>query len=202
MLVMKKNIVLILVTIGLFGCGVNKQAQQIKALKDCEYKITTIADAKFAGTDIKKLLDDGEITLTSLPGVALGLLRKNIPLNATLNLEIKNPTSAIAAVNQFDYKVLINRTELAEGTVTQNINIAQGKSVTVPVSIRSNLYGLLTDQNILNDVMKAAKKGSKDDEALALLTIKIRPTFMIGNTPVKYPGYITIDKVVTSKLLF
>ena len=199
---MKKNIVLILVAIGLFGCGVNKQAQQIKALKDCEYKITTIADAKFAGTDIKKLLDDGEITLTSLPGVALGLLRKNIPLNATLNLEIKNPTSATAAVNQFDYKVLINRTELAEGTVTQNINIAQGESVTVPVSIRSNLYGLLTDQNILNDVMKAAKKGSKDDEVLALLTIKIRPTFMIGNTPVKYPGYITIDKVVTSKLLF
>lgn len=200
--VMKKNIFLVLFTLALASCSVNKQAQQIKALKDCQYKITTVDNARLAGTDIKKLLDDGDLNIGSLPGFALGLLRKNIPLDATLNLEITNPSPVAAAINQFDYKIQINHTDLAEGTVNQNINITQGQKVTVPVSIRSNVYKLLTNQDILSDVMKAARKNPKNDESLGLLTIKIRPTFMIGNVPIKYPGYISIDKEVSSKILF
>lgn len=198
---MRKNMVLLLFTLGMAGCSVNKQAQQIKALKDCQYKITSVDGASLAGTDIKKLFDNGNFNLGNLPGVALGLLRKDIPLSATVNLEITNPSGVTAAINQFDYKILVNNTDLAEGTVNQNINIVQGQKTVVPISIRSNVYKLLTNQEILNDVMKAAKKTSGRDENLGLLTIKIRPTFMIGNTPIKYPGYITISKEVSSKIL-
>ncbi|MBC7418137.1 MAG: LEA type 2 family protein [Pedobacter sp.] len=198
---MRKNMVLLLFTLGMAGCSVNKQAQQIKALKDCQYKITSVDGASLAGTDIKKLFDNGNFNLGNLPGVALGLLRKDIPLSATVNLEITNPSGVTAAINQFDYKILVNNTDLAEGTVNQNINIVQGQKTVVPISIRSNVYKLLTNQEILNDVMKAAKKTSGRDESLGLLTIKIRPTFMIGNTPIKYPGYISISKEVSSKIL-
>lgn len=198
---MRKNMLLLLFMLGMAGCSVNKQAQQIKALKDCQYKITSVDGASLAGTDIKNLFDNGNFNLGNLPGVALGLLRKDIPLNATINLEITNPSGVTAAINQFDYKILVNNTDLAEGTVNQNINIIQGQKTVVPVSIRSNVYKLLTNQEILNDVMKAAKKTSGRDESLGLLTIKIRPTFMIGNTPIKYPGYISISKEVSSKIL-
>ncbi|WP_457272007.1 LEA type 2 family protein [Pedobacter sp. UYEF25] len=198
---MRKNILLILFTLGIASCSVNKQAQQIKALKDCQYKITSVDGASIAGADIKDLFNNGNFNLGNLPGVALGLLRKDIPLSAIVNLEITNPSGVTAAINQFDYKILVNNTDLAEGTVNQNVNIAQGQKTIVPVSIRSNVYKLLINQDILNDVMKAAKKGSSSDESLGLLTIKIRPTFMIGNTPIKYPGYISISKEVSSKIL-
>ncbi len=186
----------------IFGCGINKQAQQIKALENCTYKITNVQNISIAGTDVKKLMDQQSFSLTSLPGVALGLLRKDIPLRANLNLEITNPSSSLAAINQFEYKILINNTDLAEGLVNQNVSIAQGQTVTVPVQLVSNIYGLISNGNVFNDIIKAAQKGSSSkDEKLGLLTIKIKPTFMLGNTPVKYPGYITINKDISSKIL-
>ncbi len=199
---MKKGIIIIFLTIGIFGCGINRQADLLKALKNCDYKVSSISNVKLAGADVKNLLDEGDLNLTSLPGLALGFLRKDVPLGATVNLQITNPSGLTAAINQFDYKILVNNTDLAEGTVTQNISLDQGKTITVPVSIRTNVYQLLSNQTILNDVIKAAKKTSSTNESLGLLTIKIRPTFMIGNTPIKYPGYISISKEVSSKILF
>ncbi len=199
---MKEKLLLLLVTISIFGCGVNRQAQQIKALENCTYKITGVQQVSIAGTDVKKLMDQQSFSLTSLPGVALGLLRKDIPLRANLNLEITNPSSSLAAINQFEYKILVNNTDLAGGTVNQNVSIAQGQTVTVPVQLVSNIYGLISNGNVFNDIIKAAQRGaSAKDEKLGLLTIKIKPTFMLGNTPVKYPGYITINKDISSKIL-
>lgn len=199
---MKQKVLIFLLTIGLFGCGINKQAQQIKALENCTYKITGINQVTVAGTDVKNLIEQQNFSLGSLPGVALGLLRKDIPLRANLNLEISNPSGNLAAINQFEYKILVNNTDLAEGSVNQNVSIAQGQTVTVPVQMITNVYNLLSNGNVLNDVMKAAQRGSSaKDEKLGLLTIKIKPTFMLGNTPVKYPGFITINKDISSRIL-
>lgn len=199
---MKEKLLLLLFTISIFGCGINRQAQQIKALENCTYKITSVRQVSIAGTDVKKLMDQQSFSLTNLPGIALGLLRKDIPLKANLNLEITNPSGNLAAINQFEYKILVNNTDLAEGTVNQNVSIGQNQTVTVPVQLVSNIYGLVSNGNIFNDIIKAAQKGSSSkDEKLGLLTIKIRPTFMLGNTPVKYPGYITINKDISSKIL-
>ena len=202
MINMKNTLWLCFFTITIFSCGINRQAQQIKALEDCTYKVTGVKQVSIAGTDIKQLMEQQTFSLTSLPGVALGLLRKDIPLRANLNLEITNPSSKLAAINQFEYKILVNNTDLAQGIINQNVSIAQGQTVTVPVQLVSNIYGLVSNGNVFNDIVKAAKKGSSSkDEKLGLLTIKIKPTFMLGNTPVKYPGYITINKDISSKIL-
>lgn len=201
MIHMKKTLMFCLLTISIFGCGINKQAQQIKALEACTYKIKNVNQITLAGSDLGRLINQQDFNLASLPGVALGLLRKDIPLRANLNLEITNPSADLAAINQFEYKILVNNTDLAEGIVNQAVSIPQGQTVTVPVQMGSNIYGLISNGNVLNDIIKAAQKGSKSDEKLGLLTIKIKPTIMIGNTPVKYPGYITINKDISSKIL-
>jgi len=201
MISMKKTLLLCFLTVSIFGCGINKQAQQIKALEDCTYKIKNVNQITLAGSDLGRLINQQDFNLASLPGVALGLLRKDIPLRANLNLEITNPSGNLAAINQFEYKILVNNTDLAEGIVNQAVSIPQGQTVTVPVQMSSNIYGLISNGNVLNDIIKAAQKGAKSDDKLGLLTIKIKPTIMIGNTPVKYPGYITINKEISNKIL-
>ncbi|WP_316832895.1 hypothetical protein [Pedobacter aquatilis] len=198
---MKKIFLFCLLALSITGCGINQQAQQIKALEACTYKVKNVNQITLAGADLAKLINQQDFNLASLPGVALGLLRKDIPLRANLNLEITNPSGNLAAINQFEYKILVNNTDLAEGLVNQAVSIPQGQTVTVPVQMGSNIYSLISNGNVLNDVIKAAQKGSKSDEKLGLLTIKIKPTIMIGNTPVKYPGYITINKDISSKIL-
>jgi len=200
MLIKKIALFAVLATLGL-GCGLNKQARQIKALEDCTYKIVSADQILVAGTDVKKLLADGNINLASMPGVALGMLRRDIPLNARINLQITNPSQNAAAINNFEYKVLINSQQLVEGVVNQLISIEPGASVTVPVSLTSNIYPLMSDSKMLNDILGFLQGGAGGPERKGLVTIKIKPSIMVGSQLVKYPGFITIDKEISSKIL-
>jgi hypothetical protein len=197
-----KNILFIcLMAFIIQGCGINKQAQQIKALEKCKYKILSADHISVAGTDIKKLMNSENLSLGSLPGLALGVLRKDIPLRANLNMEINNPSADLASINEFEYKILINNQEIATGFVNQLVSIAAGQSTTVPITVNANVYQFINNQKVLDDVTRFFQAGSGGSEQKGMVTLKIKPSIKVGNTLVKYPGFITIDKEVSSKIL-
>jgi len=199
---MKRIVLFSLLVVAVSGCGINKQAQQIKALEKCTYKITSADEITVGGTDVKKLFEGQEINLASLPGLAFGLLRQDVPLKARLNLEVKNPSGDDAAINQFEYKILINNADLAEGVVNQEVNVPAGQSTVVPVNMVVNLYPFVSNSKVMGQIaefMKAGKNGGAEKKGL--LTLKIRPSIKVGNSLVKYPGFITIDKEISSKIL-
>jgi hypothetical protein len=190
-----------LLIVGLSACSVNKQAQQIKALEQCDYKLLDASEITIAGTDVKKLVSGQSINLMSAPALALAFLRKDIPLRANLKVEIKNPSDALAAINNFDYIILINKQELVNGTVNQKISIDAGQTSTVPLQLNANIYQFLSNEKILDDVTKFLTSASNGTESKGMLTIKIKPSILVGENLVKYPGYISIDKEVSSKIL-
>jgi hypothetical protein len=198
---MKKILLLCLTAIVISSCGINRQAQQIKALENCKYRITSADQLTLGGADVKKMFLNGDINLTSLPGLALGLLRKDVPLRARLNLEVKNPTGDDASINEFEYKILINRQELATGFVNQAMNVAAGQSTTVPVDMEVNVYPFVSNSKVMGEISDFFKSGKNGPEKKGILTLKIRPSIKVGNTVVKYPGFITVDKEVSSKIL-
>lgn len=198
---MKKIFLLCLTVIMIQSCGVNQQTKQINALGKCTYKIKSADNIFIAGADAKKLLNDQNINLSSLPGLALGLLRKDIPLKARLNLEITNPTSNLAAINEFEYKILINKEELANGFINQEVNVPPGQSTTVPVDLTANLYPFVSNGKMMNDITDFLKAGKNGEEKKGMLTLKIRPSIKVAGVLVKYPGFITIDKEISSKIL-
>lgn len=190
-----------LLVVGLASCGVNKQAQQIKALEKCDYKLINATNITVAGTDVQKIIRGNNIDLTGLPSLALGYLRKDIPLRANLNLEISNPSTTLAAINNFDYIILINKQEIANGTVDQRVSIEAGQTTRVPVQLNANIYKFLADGTALSDITDFVKGANSGTEKKGIVTLKIRPSIMVGGGLVKYPGYITIDKEVSSKIL-
>ncbi|PST82180.1 hypothetical protein C7T94_15375 [Pedobacter yulinensis] len=196
------KLMMLFATVLVFAaCGVNRQAQQVKVLEKCKFRVVSAENVRVAGTDITSLIRGERLNLAGLPGLALGLLRKNVPLDARLNLEISNPTGSTAAINRFEYKIQVNREDLAEGMVTNGFSIAPGQTTVIPVNLTSNVYNLVSNADVANKVLSALQKKSKDNEVLGLLTIKIKPTIMLGNTPVTYPGYISIDKEISSQIL-
>jgi hypothetical protein len=198
---MKRILLFCLTAITIAGCGINKQAQQIKALEKCKYRITSAEQILVAGTDVKKLLDRGDIDLASLPGLAFGLLRKDVPLKARLNLEVSNPSGDDAAINEFEYKILINNQELANGLVNQAVNVAAGGSTVVPVAMEVNIYPFISNNKVMGEISEFIKSSKGGPEKKGMLTLKIRPSIKVGNALIKYPGFITIDKEVSSKIL-
>lgn len=198
---MRKILLVCLMAIGLAGCGINRQAQQIKALERCKYRVTSADEITLAGADVKKMILNQDINLGSLPGLALGLLRRDIPLRARLNLEVKNPSGNDAAINQFEYKILINRQELASGFVNQEVNIAAGQSTIVPVDMEANIYPFISNSKVMKEITDFIQSGKNGPEQKGILTLKIRPSIKVAGGLVKYPGFITIDKEVSSKIL-
>ncbi|MCX2451866.1 hypothetical protein OQX61_11400 [Pedobacter sp. PLR] len=196
---MKKILILCLTAIIIQSCSVSKQ--QIKALEKCTYKVVSADQISLGGTDVKKLMNGQDINLGSLPGLALGLLRKDVPLKARLNLEITNPTPNTAAINEFEYKILINRAEIASGFVNQEVRVEGGKSTIVPVDMVANIYPFVTNSKVMNEITEFIKGNKNGGEKKGILTLKIRPSFKVAGQLVKYPGFITIDKEVSSKIL-
>ncbi len=198
---MNKIFFLFIFTAVLSSCSINKQAQQIKALEKCEYRLIDANNITLAGTDVKKLIENKSINLINAPALALAFLRKDVPLKANLNLEIKNPSNALAAINNFDYIILINKQEIVNGTVDQRVSIGAGETTNVPLLLNANIYQFLSNGKILEDVTQFLSSATKGTETKGLVTIKIKPSIMVGGSLVKYPGYITIDKEVSSKIL-
>ncbi|MCL4640622.1 MAG: hypothetical protein M5Z89_16610, partial [Olivibacter sp.] len=121
------------------SCGINQQAKQIKALEKCKYEVKSVDSVFLAGADIVKMLQSGNIDTRSMGGVAMGMLRKEIPLKGILHLKITNPTTNLAGINQFQYQLLMKDKELATGLVNQQIKVKPGESVEVPVLIDANV---------------------------------------------------------------
>lgn len=200
---MKKIVLLCIIAAILQSCGINKQTNQIKALEKCVYDMVSADSIYVAGTDMTQMIRNKNVDLRKLPRVALGLLRKDVPLTARLNLKVSNPTSDLASINQFDYIVLIKDQEIANGFVNQKVVVEPGGSTNVPVRLNANIYQILSNGRTMDQIIDFIQGGSDSGtEKKGIVTVKIKPTIQVGKKLVKYPGYITIDKEVSSKILF
>ncbi|MRX48336.1 NDR1/HIN1-like protein [Pedobacter puniceum] len=192
--------ILLLVILSIFAtaCGVNKQTRELKALEDCKYNINSADSVYIAGIALKDFTTAKDFNLAKYPSMALGLLRKNIPIEGNVNLQITNPTSRQASINQFEYLILIKGKEIANGFVNQKVSVGAGSSTTVPIALKANIYSLLADEKIRNEILNFL---NTDKEQKGLVTLKIKPSIALGQKLIKYPGYISIDKELSNKIL-
>lgn len=200
---MKKVILINVIALTLFGCsGLNKQISRIKALEDCKYEINSADSISIANVDIKDLIGNEKLDFSKMPQFALAFLRKNVPLKARLNLIISNPSRNTAAINQFEYKVLIKGQELAGGFVNQKVVVSpNGGTTSVPIVINSNIYNVLSDGKAMKAISDFIT-GAGDAGQKETVVFKIRPTLDLGNKQIKYPGYITIEKELNKNTFF
>jgi len=187
---MKKiGLLVVVATVFLLsGCALNQKAQ-IAALGKFNYDVTSVNNMRIAGRDINSFETNGGVSLSSLPGIAMALLTKDLPLEATVNLQMTNPTSTVTKINEFKYLIEMGGKPLFEGSVNENINLAQGQSMVVPLSFRANLFGVAKEKGIEKVLSDIFTRNSD-----AFLALKIKPSVKIGGKNYFYPGYITVDK--------
>ncbi len=195
---MKKILFISFIALFATGCGVS---QKISLLEQCHYDIKSADSVYFAGRDITRQIKTGTFDLRSVPELAIGLLRKDIPLRARINLGIENPGSKPVEINQFDYIILFKGQELVNGTTERRIDINPQETTVVPIVIRANIYSILSDKNTREEIFSYLRgTDSRENVQKTLISIKIRPSIRVGKKLIKYPGFITIDKELSSKM--
>ena len=201
---MKKILVALCLTLPLLmsQCAVNKQISQAKTLGDCRYNLASADSVYLAGIDVRELRNVQDFNPLKYPRLATGLLVRNVPLDVRLNLDITNPTGRPAGINQFEYKILLTGKELFNGFVNQRIEVGSGMTTRVPFRLTTNAYQLITDASTRDAFTQLVQNlsGSSNTQP-SKLTIKLKPTLDLFGGQVNYPGYITIEKEVTSDML-
>ncbi|WP_069658250.1 hypothetical protein [Arcticibacter eurypsychrophilus] len=199
---MKKSIYLVIISIIISSCSINKQIDQAKAFEKCKYSIISADSLYVANVDVSQALKSKNFDVIKSPRILLALLRKNVPFEGKVNLQIKNPSSAVAAIRQFEYKLLIKDQELANGFINQTIQVEPGGGETVvPIKINANIYNFISNRETQDAILNFLSNDGSSSEKKSILTIKIRPTLGVGNKEIKYPGYITINKEITRSIL-
>lgn len=188
---MRKQYYFLLFTLSVLlfsGCATNYKAQ-IAALSQFNYNVNSVDRVRLAGRDISSFDPNSGVPLASLPGIAIALLRQDLPLQGRVNLQITNPTKTFANINEFKYIIELAGKPVFEGAVDQDIKLATGQSMVVPLSFNTNIFGVAKEQGfdkVLNDIF--TKQGN------GFFVLKIKPSIVIGGKNIFYPGYITVDK--------
>lgn len=183
----------------LSGCDILNQATQMLNLTKCEFRLATVDQLKLAGVNIQQvhklsdlnMLDAGKITAAALSGGSL-------PLTFTLNVEAKNPNSSMAGLNRLDWILLIDDIEMVSGTNQNRVQIpANGGTATLPLAISVDLKQALKGKSgdaIANFGLNLAGAGNRPTR----ITLKAKPTIVVGNQTIAYPGYLTVQNEFTS----
>lgn len=187
-------------------CTVSRQIKEAKALGDCSFKLKSIDSVYLAGIDVQELKNItkvSDIDVSRYPGLGLAFLRRNIPIDLRVNLEANNPTKKMAAIQEFEYKVLLLSHEIFSGIVNRRIEIPPGTGRTqIPIDLGTNAYELFTNNQTREEFLKMfeALTGKTSGNSTKLV-IKIKPTLAMGSQKVNYPGYITLEKEITSGMI-
>jgi len=169
--------------------GCSSQKAQVEALGKCDYAVESVREVRLSGRAVENLIGTDGLNLNALSGLAMALLRKDLPLEAQVNMKISNPNAATAAINSFKYLVEMQGKPLFEGTVDQDIRLEKGESTVVPLTFKANIFEAAQEkglEHVLDEVFTKKTDG--------FLVLKIKPSIKIAGQNIYYPGYITVDK--------
>ncbi|MDX2002461.1 MAG: hypothetical protein SFW35_08510 [Chitinophagales bacterium] len=192
---MKKPYFLVLLLLMAGAIHSCKTIKELTAFAKCKFRHTTINNVTLAGVDVKKVKNYKDLNLTDAGKVTANVVRGKLPLQFTINVEIKNPNNQLAAVNKLEWIALINDVEISQGNLNKRLEIApNGGTATLPLTISSDLVKLLGKDNREKLWDFAFGLSNEDGSPSKKITLKVKPTIMVGKMAITYPGYIKLSK--------
>ena len=181
--------VVLLVAISENSCNFLKE---ISTLGKCEFRVTTLVDPEIAGVDVSQIRSFTDLNLIDMGIISASMLKGDLPLSFTLNVEARNPNPVMAALNSLEYLAFIDDVEVARGNLDRRIEIpANGGVTTIPMRLNTDLIDILkkdSRQALVNFGLNLADAGNRPTR----VSIKVKPTILVGAMEINYPGYFTV----------
>ncbi|MEI6348109.1 MAG: hypothetical protein WCP69_09210 [Bacteroidota bacterium] len=188
---------IIVVAIMMVSC---KQLQELTNLAKCDFKLKSVDNIQLAGIDIQKVQNINQINALDVVKLTSGYMSKYLPLSFNLNVDARNPNPSKAALTALDWILEIDNIEMTRGVLNQRIEIAPNGGIsTIPMNLNFDIFKVLSGKAkdaVLNFAFNLTGAGNNTPTRI---TLKARPTVMLGAIPIQYPGYISIKNTFVSK---
>lgn len=184
----------------LLGCTL-LSCQTIRELKNfakCEFRIKEITELRMSGIDLTRISSISEISLIDIGKLGVAFANGSLPLNISFDVEVKNSNDKLAAMEQLDWALAIDRKDYLNGTTNERVEVApNGGLASFPIKTSLDIRKIL-DKESLDSILNliAAFSGKNDEKSR--LALKIKPRFRIAGVRMGYPGYIRLGKTFES----
>ena len=171
------------------GC---KTIQEIAALRNVAFAISSVSDAQLAGVDVQRLASYEDLSLTEVTRLGRALLNKELPLDFQLHLTAENPPDnpVQARLVKMDWTLLLDDKETISGVFDDSIVLPPGEPTDVPIPISLNLVEFFEHgvQDLVELALAVAGQGGEPKR----IQLKATPTVDTPLGPIRYPQPITI----------
>ena len=197
---MKKFIALWGIVVFLFSCDVAKQLAGAYALTQCKYIFQSITGLTLGGVNLQNVSSISSLN----PLAAANLLAAfsspsgSLPLNFTLNLGVTNPGVQTALLNGANYILEIDGMEMTQGAINNQIQIGSGQQVTLPVTLGFDLKRVMSGKS-MDAVKNLAFNFAGIGNNASNVTLKLKPSLVVGGNTVNSPDYIPISFTLNKK---
>jgi hypothetical protein len=171
------------------GCAT---LQQIAALRQVDFAIDRVSEARLAGVAIDRVRQPRDLSAIDVASIGTALARGDLPFDFQLHLSALNPAdnSVAARLIQMDWTLLLEDRETISGTLEREIVMQPGVAQDIPIAIRLDLADFFeSNASDLIDLALAAAGAGGQPRRIAL---RATPTVQTAIGPIRYPQPITI----------
>jgi len=197
---MKKLIVLFGIIVFFFSCDIAKQLAGTYALTQCKYDFNSIAGLSIAGINLQNINSISSLNPLAAANLLAAFSSPNgsLPLNFTMNLDVTNSGTKTAIMNSTNYILEIDGVEMTQGLVNQQLQIESGSKSMLPISMAFDLKKVMSGQS-LEAVKNLAFNFAGIGDASSNVTVKLKPSFVVGGNIVSLPDYIPVSFTLNKK---
>lgn len=182
--------------ITIAGC---KSIRELKNLTKCQFRIGTVKGITLAGVNIQAVRRFSDLGLKDAAKVGAALASGNLPLNMTVNLEVKNPNKQLAAMNRLEWVAMVDQYDIINGIVSQRVEVApDGGTATIPLNVSANLRSVLKTLG-KTELLDFGMGMTDQSDRPTRVALKVKPTIMVGKHPLEYPGWFTVKREFASQ---
>ncbi len=190
---MKKTISLLSVILLFLSCDVAKQvAGSAYNLTQCQYTYKSISGLNLGGVDLQSATSLSSLNPLTAASLLASLSKSSLPLQFTLNLNVKNPGTQAAALSGLQYILEIDDVQMTEGLLNQQLSVAGGATSTLPMQLSFDLKKVLSGQSA-DAVKNMAFNFAGLSDTPSKVTIKLRPSMSVGGQVITSPVYIPVS---------
>lgn len=188
---LKTSVFILFVLFTSISC---RQLRELQSFAKCDFRLANLENTTLAGINVQNVRSVSDLNLSQAARITQAYASGSLPLNLVVNMEVKNPNATTAAMNSVEWIMLIDGKEIVDGAVNERIQIAQDGGITnlpirISTDLRKVLSGMPADQAI-NMGLGLSGNGGKPTR----VTLKIKPSIMVGETVLRYPGYINVNQ--------
>jgi hypothetical protein len=193
----KRISILILVVTALHSCDVIQQAQKMANFSKCEFRLQSVNELTLAGVNVQKIHTFSDLSLLDAGKLTTAVASNSFPLDFILNVEAKNPNTAVAGLSQMEWILFIDDLEMTSGVLNKAVTIPANNGIAViPMKMHMDLKDVLSGKSanaMINFGLNLAGIGSSPTR----FKLKLKPTVNVGSLALTYPGYITVGTEFT-----